>query len=59
VYPGFPADVLWKFRWYLLLNQLLIWSATGLILGALLERFLRPARRHDNALGGQTVAIAR
>ena len=42
VYPGFPADVLWKFRWYSILNQLLIWTATGLIFGGLLERFLRP-----------------
>jgi hypothetical protein len=45
VYPGFPADVLWKFRWYAILNQLLIWAGTGLIFAALLERFLRPASR--------------
>lgn len=43
VYPGFPADVLWKFRWYSLLNQLLIWGGTALIFAGLLERFLRPA----------------
>jgi len=42
VYPGFPADVLWKFRWYSVLNQLLIWSATGLLFGGLVERYLRP-----------------
>jgi hypothetical protein len=42
VYPGFDPDVLWKFRWYSLLNQLLIWTATGLIFGALLERYLTP-----------------
>ncbi|HEV2638623.1 MAG TPA: CbtA family protein [Actinocrinis sp.] len=40
VYPGFDADVLWKFRWYSLLNQLLIWTAIALVFGALLERFL-------------------
>jgi hypothetical protein len=40
--PGFDPDVLWKFRWYSLLNQLLIWTATGLIFGALLERYLTP-----------------
>jgi hypothetical protein len=34
--------VLWKFRWYSLLNQLLIWTATGLVFGALLERYLTP-----------------
>jgi hypothetical protein len=42
VYPGFDPDVLWKFRWYSLLNQLLIWTVTGLIFGALLERYLIP-----------------
>ncbi|MCW2497834.1 CbtA family protein [Jatrophihabitans sp.] len=44
VYPGFDADVLWKFRWYSLLNQLLIWGASSLIFGALLERFFRTPR---------------
>jgi hypothetical protein len=42
VYPGFDPDVLWKFRWYSLLNQLMIWTVTGLIFGALLERYLTP-----------------
>jgi hypothetical protein len=42
VYPGFDPDVLWKFRWYSILNQLLIWTATGLIFGALLDRYLTP-----------------
>lgn len=47
VYPGFDADVLWKFRWYSLLNQLLIWTTIALVFGALLERFLqgRPRRK--------------
>ena len=40
--PGFDADVLWKFRWYSLINQLLIWTATALIFGTLLERYLNP-----------------
>jgi len=47
--PGFDADVLWKFRWYSLLNQLLIWTTIALVFGALLERFQRgggrPGRR--------------
>ena len=42
VYPGFDADVLWKFRWYSLINQLLIWTTIGLVFGALLERYLTP-----------------
>jgi putative cobalt transporter subunit CbtA len=43
VYPGFSADVLWKFRWYSLLNQLLIWTTTALVFGYLLDRFLQSA----------------
>jgi hypothetical protein len=42
LYPGFDADVLWKFRWYSLINQLLIWTVIGLVFGALLERYLTP-----------------
>jgi len=42
VYPGFDADELWRFRWYSLINQLLIWTVTALIFGALLERYLNP-----------------
>jgi hypothetical protein len=46
VYPGFDADLLWKFRWYSLLNQLLIWTTTALVFGALVERFvLAPAKK--------------
>jgi hypothetical protein len=42
VYPGFDPDVLWKFRWYSILNQALIWTTIALVFGALLERFLQP-----------------
>jgi Probable cobalt transporter subunit (CbtA) len=44
VYPGFDADVLWKFRWYSVINQLLIWTTIALVFGALLDRFLAPVR---------------
>jgi putative cobalt transporter subunit CbtA len=40
VYPGFDADVLWKFRWYSLINQVLVWTTTGLVFGALIERLV-------------------
>jgi hypothetical protein len=40
VYPGFDPDVLWKFRWYSVLNQLLIWTTIALVFGALLDRFV-------------------
>jgi hypothetical protein len=47
VYPGFDADLLWKFRWYSLLNQVLIWTVTAIAFGELLDRYLtgRPLRR--------------
>ena len=41
VYAGFPADVLWKFRWYSLLDQLMIWTLVGVIFGDQVERVLR------------------
>jgi putative cobalt transporter subunit CbtA len=40
VYPGFDPDQLWKFRWYSLINQVLIWTTVAVAFGALLERFL-------------------
>ncbi len=49
VYPGFSADVLWKFRWYSILNQLLIWTVIALVFGALLERMAGPPRPASQA----------
>ena len=49
VYPGFDADVLWKFRWYSLINQLLIWTVIGLAFGVLLERYLSPPQPQAKA----------
>ena len=44
VYPGFPADVLFKFRLYSVLNQVLLWSTIGLGFGVLAERVVtRPS----------------
>ena len=40
VYPGFDPDVLWKFRWYSILNQLLIWATIAVVFGQLVERFV-------------------
>jgi Probable cobalt transporter subunit (CbtA) len=45
VYPGFDPDMLWKFRWYSIINQALIWMTVALVFGALLERFLGVPRR--------------
>lgn len=38
VFPGFPADDLFRFRLYAVANQFILWTTTGLIFGALVER---------------------
>lgn len=40
IYPGFDADLLWKFRWYSLIDQALIWAVLGLVFGWLVERYV-------------------
>jgi hypothetical protein len=44
VYPGFPADVLFMFRFYSVAAQLLLWSTIGLVFAPLAERVLSPTR---------------
>lgn len=43
VFPGFPADVLAKFRLYSIANQTVLWLGVGLIFGALVQRYEAPA----------------
>ena len=43
VYPGFPADVLFKFRLYSIINQLILWTTIGVGYGLLIERLLAKA----------------
>ncbi|MEV6171710.1 CbtA family protein [Streptomyces sp. NPDC051954] len=45
VYPGFPADVLFAFRFYSVGAQLILWAAIGLVFAPLAERLLQPARQ--------------
>jgi hypothetical protein len=51
VYPGFPADVLYKFRLYSIINQFILWATIGIGFGWLAERLLAgagaPAARAD------------
>jgi predicted cobalt transporter CbtA len=42
VYPGFPADTLFSFRFYSVAAQLLLWATLGLAFGPLAERLLNP-----------------
>jgi predicted cobalt transporter CbtA len=62
VYPGFDPDVLWKFRWYSLLNQLLIWTTIAVIFGALLDRFVtggpEPSTRVKTSDGPKPLPVA-
>jgi predicted cobalt transporter CbtA len=45
VYPGFPADLLYQFRLYAVLAQLVLWGAIGVAFGALAERLVRETGR--------------
>jgi hypothetical protein len=46
VYPGFPADQLFKFRLYSVISQLILWTTIGLGFGPLVERVLAKNRGH-------------
>ena len=52
VYPGFPADVLFRFRLYSVISQLILWGTIGLAFGPLIERVVKyqPERRDPGAL---------
>jgi hypothetical protein len=43
LYPGFPADVLFTFRLYSIVNQLILWATIGLGFGALAQRLAQGA----------------
>jgi hypothetical protein len=43
VYPGFPADLLFKFRLYSVAAQATLWTAMGLCFAPLAERLLSPS----------------
>jgi len=42
VFPGFPADTLFDFRFYSVAAQLILWTTIGLIFAPLAERLLEP-----------------
>jgi Probable cobalt transporter subunit (CbtA) len=56
VYPGFPADVLFRFRLYSIINQLILWTSLGLGFGALAERLV--AGRRMSVLHGRQIELA-
>ena len=58
VYPGFPADVLFKFRLYSVINQIILWSTIGLTFGLLAERVLAPASERSSRRVGAPVPAA-
>jgi len=55
VYPGFPADVLFSFRFYSVAAQLLLWSVIGLVFAPLADRVLRPRPDAATARGAAPV----
>ena len=54
VFPGFPADVLFHFRFYSVGAQLVLWAAIGLIFAPMAERLLgtKPARPEPALVNG-------
>jgi hypothetical protein len=42
VYPGFPADTLFLFRFYSVAAQLILWTTIALVFAPLAERLLNP-----------------
>jgi hypothetical protein len=50
VFPGFPADVLFNFRLYSIINQLILWSGIGLIFGLLADRLLAAQSRRPQSV---------
>lgn len=58
VFPGFPADLLFKFRLYSVLNQVILWSTIGLGLGFLAERMLAPAKDRVSAMAGSPLPVS-
>ncbi|MFF6958421.1 CbtA family protein [Streptomyces sp. NPDC088197] len=57
VYPGFPADVLFSFRFYSVAAQLLLWTVIGLAFGPLAERVLA-SRTAPAAQTGRTDPVS-
>jgi hypothetical protein len=45
VYPGFPADLLYQFRLYAVIAQLVLWGTIGVAFGALAERLVPESGR--------------
>jgi hypothetical protein len=58
VYPGFPADVLFKFRLYSVISQAVLWTTLGLAFGALVERVLAYEPRRAMDTGSAAIAGA-
>ena len=58
VYPGFPADVLFKFRLYAVLAQGILWSSLAFVFGPLAERVLATEPATSLPVGGSVGAAA-
>jgi tellurite resistance protein TehA-like permease len=61
VYPAFPADVLYQFRLYAVIAQLILWGTIGVAFGALAERLVPQAGRRaaaDPRLKGEVNVLA-
>jgi hypothetical protein len=59
VHPGFDADLLWKFRWYSLLNQVLVWTMIALVFGVLVDRLVGGVKPKPLAAVEETASARR
>jgi hypothetical protein len=59
VYPGFPADTLFQFRFYSVAAQLILWTALALVFAPLADRLLNPKARKSAVGVGEPESVTR
>jgi hypothetical protein len=57
VYPGFSADLLYRFRLYSVGAQLILWTTIGLVFAPLAERLLTPESKRERSGAPQPAGV--
>jgi hypothetical protein len=57
VYPGFPADLLFNFRFYSIAAQLLLWGTIGVVFAPMADRLLSAYVAETTTSGSATPAL--
>jgi Probable cobalt transporter subunit (CbtA) len=58
VYPGFPADVLFKFRLYSIIAQLFLWTTIALVFAPMADKLLAPLTRSTRTSADHTTPVS-